>query len=130
MINVPEELSKRAIAEMEISFGFSEGVAENFLTTMEIAIESHQYFLNSPSNPNRASSIHVSSFPNIRPERRAAMAKTIATAKENISEAVSANLQLLQDSHRLRLGTFFRINGHISDETADALADWLVANIS
>ncbi len=129
MVKVPAEICDRAIAEMEASFGFSEGVKENFHQTMQIAIEIHQSFLEKLPDPNFPPPVPLASFRHILPERRAAMARTFAAAGTNVAQVGQANRQFLEDSHRLRLGTFFRIGGRISPQTADTLVDWVVNNI-
>lgn len=127
--NIPTELRDRAIQEMQTSFGFSEGVEENFELTVELAVRNHRNFLRNLPDPTAPIPVPLSSFRPLPENRRKHLAATYAKANENVAKNSAGNVQFLKDQHRLRLITLFTIDSHLSTTTADQLAQWVFTHV-
>jgi hypothetical protein len=129
MGTVPEELRKRAIREMQASFGFTEGVEANFDLTVEMAIKSHRNFLSNLPDLTVAPPIPLDNLRSLSPKRRTALVANMARSAANIEGAGANNRQFLIDAHRLRLGSLFAMDSRVSTKTADEIADWIIENV-
>lgn len=120
-INIPADLRDKAIAEMEESFGFSDGVAEHFEQTLEMAIVAHKTFSQQEPPASTPHPISLDMVRGMSEERKQKFLERRQQSDALREQTVLETRRALAANHEQHLIRLLTIDDRISTYTATRL---------